>query len=167
VGEVGGDVHRAGDRVDGVEVLAEACSVLAGSRSLHVIENVRAFDWIALDDEALTLEVHAEAVDVEQGLYRATIFDGATLAVSADFRFAPAFQLAGIGELGPARPSRWSGPELYSTGMFHGPVFQSVRRVAGWNETGIDAELSDAGLQGFFSPGATPGTSRFITFRPA
>ena len=142
-----------------VEILAEACSVLAGSRSLHVIENVRAFDWIALDDEALTLEVHAETVDAEQGLYRATIFDGASLVVTADFRFTPDFRLAGLAELGPARPSRWSGPELYSTGMFHGPVFQSVRRIAGWNEAGIDAELFEAGASGLLLAGrdAAPG----------
>jgi hypothetical protein len=39
-----------------VEIMGEACSLLAGSTSLHVIENVRAFAWIALDDGALTLK---------------------------------------------------------------------------------------------------------------
>jgi hypothetical protein len=140
-----------------VEIMAEACSVLAGSTAVHVIENVRAFDWIALDDEALTLEVRAEVVNAEQGLYRATIFDGADPAVAAEFRFRPAFHLDGAAALGsPVQPSRWSGPELYTTGMFHGPVFQSVRRIAGWNEAGIDAELFDATVQDFLVPGEAP-----------
>jgi hypothetical protein len=139
-----------------VELMAEACSLLAGSGAVQVIENVRAFDWIALDDEALTLEVHAEVVDAERSLYRATIINGAEPVVSADFQFEPAWRLHGLPSLGPARPSVWSGPELYTTGMFHGPVFQSVRRIAGWNETGIDAELFEAGLQDFLVAGETP-----------
>jgi acyl transferase domain-containing protein/phosphopantetheinyl transferase len=139
-----------------VEVMAEACSLLAGSAAVQVIENVRAYDWIALDDEALTLEVHAEVADSERALYRATIFNGAEPVVSADFRFEPDFRLDGLAPLGPARPSLWSGPELYTTGMFHGPVFQSVRRIAGWNEAGIDAELFEAPLQDFFAVGETP-----------
>jgi hypothetical protein len=139
-----------------VEVLAEACSVLAGSRSLHVIENVRAFDWIALDDEALTLEVHAR----RSMSSRASIARRSSTALRSPF---PPISVSRppSGSRASAswvlrEPSRWSGPELYTTGMFHGPVFQSVRRVAGWNETGIDAELFEADLQGFFSPGATP-----------
>ena len=139
-----------------VEVMAEACSLLAGSADVQVIENVRAFDWIALDDEALTLEVHAEVVDAERALYRATIFNAGEPVVSADFQFEPAWRLAGLAPLGPSRPSVWSGPELYTTGMFHGPVFQSVRQIVGWNETGIDAELFEAGLEDFFAVGKTP-----------
>jgi len=40
--------------------------------------------------------------------------------------------------------------------MFHGPVFQSVRQIAGWNDDGIDATLFGAGLEGFLVDGATP-----------
>ncbi|MEO5881391.1 MAG: beta-ketoacyl synthase N-terminal-like domain-containing protein, partial [Caldimonas sp.] len=118
-----------------VEIMAEACSLLAGSAAVRVIENVRAFDWIALDDEALVLEVHAEIVDADRGLHRATIFNAGEVVVTADFRFEPVWRLEGLAALGTARPSVWSGAELYTTGMFHGPVFQSVRRIAGWNET--------------------------------
>lgn len=45
--------------------------------------------------------------------------------------------------------SRWNGSELYSTGMFHGPIFQSIAHIEGWNEEGIDANLSDVSLDGF------------------
>ena len=91
-----------------VEIMGEACSLLAGSTSVQVIENVRAFGWIALDDGALTLEVRAEVVDAT--LYRATIFNAAEPVVSADFRFEPDWRLDGLAPLGPARPSLWSGP---------------------------------------------------------
>jgi hypothetical protein len=40
--------------------------------------------------------------------------------------------------------------------MFHGPVFQSIKNVDGWNENGIDAFISDITLQGFFKDGQTP-----------
>ncbi len=139
-----------------VEIMAEACSLLAGSTALHVIEKVRAFGWIALDDDATTLEVRAEVVDAAAALYRATLLDGAQKVVSADFRFQPQHVLGPLPALGAMRGVTWSGPELYTTGMFHGPVFQSVRRLVGWNEHGMDAELSDVALDGFFEIGSTP-----------
>ena len=134
--------------------MAEACSLLAGSTSLHVIENVRAFDWIALDDGASTLEVRAEVVDASpEPLSRD---DPRRRGAGRQRRF-PVRAVAGTPALwrrsAPARPSVWSGPELYTTGMFHGPVFQSVRQIAGWNEQGIDADLSEVALQDFFAIG--------------
>ncbi len=139
-----------------LEIMAEACSVLAGTSDLRVIENVEAFDWIALDDEAVTLEVHAEVLDAERSVFRARLLDGGNVAASADFVFAPRWQVEAVAPLRNALPSRWDGPELYSTGMFHGPVFQSVRRIAGWTEDGIDGELFEASLAGFFAAGETP-----------
>ena len=139
-----------------VEIMAEACSLLAGNTSLHVIENVRAFGWIALDDGASTLEVRAEVVDTARSLYRATILDGAEKVVSADFQFEPSWHAGALAPLGATRPSVWSGSELYTTGMFHGPVFQSVRQITGWNEQGMDADLSEVALQDFFEIGSTP-----------
>ena len=139
-----------------VEIMAEACSLLAGNTSLHVIENVRAFGWIALDDGALTIEVCAEVVDTARSLYRATILDGAEKVVSADFQFEPSWHAGALPPLGATRPSVWNGSELYTTGMFHGPIFQSVRQISGWNEQGMDADLSEVALQDFFEIGSTP-----------
>ena len=139
-----------------LEIMAEACSVLAGTAALRVIENVRAFDWIALDDEALSLEVRAEVVDAGAGVYRAQLMNGATLAAVADFRFEPQWRLGALQPLEAAREFRWRGDELYTTGMFHGPVFRSVRNIEGWSDGGIDAALFDADLDGFLVDGATP-----------
>src|SRR5205814_4285264 len=139
-----------------LEIMAQACAVLAGSTALCVIENVRAFDWIALDEGALTLEVRADRVDAAAGIYRAQLHNGANRSVSADFIFQPAWQAAALAPLGETRASRWSGPELYATGMLHGPVFQSVREIDGWNDQGIDARLFNVSLDGFFAEGHQP-----------
>src|SRR6185295_9630699 len=137
-----------------LEIMAEACSLLAGAPTLRVIENVRAFDWIALDDETVTLEVRAEIAD--GGAVRAQLMNGATLAAIADFRYEGEGRLAALPPLDGASAFRWPGDELYSTGMFHGPVFQSVRQIEGWSGDGIDATLSDVSLDGFLVDGATP-----------
>ena len=139
-----------------LEIMAEACSMLAGTATLRVIENVRAFGWIALDDETLRLEVRAEIIDAGAGVLRAELMNGATLAATADFRFDAEWRLPALESLDEARAFRWHGHELYTTGMFHGPVFQSVRQIEGWSCEGIDAALSDAGLDGFLVDGAAP-----------
>nr|HET7859225.1 beta-ketoacyl synthase N-terminal-like domain-containing protein [Caldimonas sp.] len=137
-----------------LEIMAEACTLLTGANDLRVIENVRAFDWIALDDDMLDLEVRAEIVD--PGVVRAQLTNGATLAASADFRLEGEWRLPASAPLEGASDYRWDGSELYTTGMFHGPVFQSVRRIDGWSREGIDATLSDASLEGFLVDGQTP-----------
>ena len=137
-----------------LEIMAEACSVLAEGSALRVIENVRAFDWIALDDEAVNLEVRAELGAA--GVVRAQLMNGATLAASADFRFDGEWRLPASAPLAATERYRWDGSELYTTGMFHGPVFQSVRQIDGWSREGIDATLSDANLDGFLVDGETP-----------
>ena len=139
-----------------LEIMAEACAVLAGHEALCVIEQVRAFDWVALDDDELVLEVVAELHDADAGLYRATLGHGGAIAVSASFYFAPQpLRIEAPAELGPAHPARWDGAEIYAVGMFHGPVFQTLRHVEGWNESGIDAQLTDCSTVGFFEPGRT------------
>jgi hypothetical protein len=134
-----------------VELMAEACSLLAAQRRRA---GDRERSRLRLDRPRRRGADPGGACRGRRrraARYRATIFNGAEPVVSADFQFEPAWRLPGLPPLGPARPSVWSGPELYTTGMFHGPVFQSVRRIVGWNETGIDAELFEAGLQDFFS----------------
>jgi malonyl CoA-acyl carrier protein transacylase/phosphopantetheinyl transferase (holo-ACP synthase) len=139
-----------------LEIMAQACVALSGHTAVRVIENVRAFDWIALDDGALTLEVRAERVDQEGKVCRAELFNAGSRVVSAEFGVEPEWQLGSLVPLANAQPSRWAGPELYSTGMFHGPVFQSVREIDSWNDAGIDALLFDVTLADFFIEGQTP-----------
>lgn len=139
-----------------LEIMAEACALLAGKTTVRVIENVKAFGWIALDDEELTIEVRSELIDPGKGKYRALILNSGTVAVSADFSFETDWCAPGVPVLTEMRDSRWKGHELYTIGMFHGPIFQSIKRINGWNEDGIDASLSEVRLEGFFDNNEKP-----------
>ncbi len=136
-----------------LEIMAEACVLLAGSIRVTIIENVKVLDWIALDDGEVVLEVRAEAIGPR--LFRAGLFNGNTLAVSAEFSFEADWREQGLRELSKLRPSRWDKRGIY-TDMYHGPIFQSLERIDGWNEEGIDASLSEIGLEGFFDENETP-----------
>jgi phosphopantetheinyl transferase len=50
----------------------------------------------------------------------------------------------------------WQDHELYTTGMFHGPMYHSVQHLIAWDQTGIDAELTDTSLSDFYGPGSWP-----------
>ena len=97
---VGANVYFV-DEADRVVLLVEG--MLAGAAALRVIEDVRAFDWIALDDEALTVEVRADVLDADAGVVRAQLMNGETLAASADFRFEAQWRLPAVGPLASTR----------------------------------------------------------------
>jgi acyl transferase domain-containing protein/phosphopantetheinyl transferase (holo-ACP synthase) len=141
-----------------MELMAEACALLAGRTDVSVIENVRAFDWITLDDDVLDIEVRAEVLDREANRYRASVLTSRGIAVTGEFSFAHDFRLEPLAPLG--EPRVWNtDPPTYIPGrfaMFHGPIFQSLRNIQAWDDGGIDVALSDASLAGFFEPGHTP-----------
>jgi len=139
-----------------MELMAEACALLSGRTDVRVIENIRALDWIALDEDEIDVEVRAEVIGAAHGHYRASVLTERGTALSAEFRFEPDWHLPALPELRERRTSCWNSPDLYSTGMFHGPVFQSLRYIEAWDDTGVDVQLSEAGLANFFSEGHTP-----------
>ena len=139
-----------------LEIMAEACALLAQNMRVCTIENVRAFDWIALDDCELVIEVSAELIDAAASRFSATLRQGGALAVTAEFGFAPDWRIPAFAPLGAVKPARWNGQEIYDIGMFHGPTFQSLRQIEGWNAEGIEAELSPCSLVGFFARGERP-----------
>lgn len=140
-----------------LEVMAEACALLDGSTGVRVIENVRASEWIALDRGEAVLEVHAEVLDRERRIYGASLVDEAgNVVVSARYGFEPDWRCAALADLTEARGFFLKDEQLYSTGMFHGPLFRSVRHVRGWSDEGIDADLSPVGLCGFFREAELP-----------
>lgn len=142
-----------------LEVMAEACALLAGRVDLAVIADVKAFDWVALDDGDLVFEVRAEVVDAAAGRYAARVITARGPVLTAEFGFgAPAggWQLPGVAPLAEPRASYLNSPNLYATGMFHGPVFQSMTYVQAWDDSGIDVELSPVSLLHFFAEGHGP-----------
>jgi acyl transferase domain-containing protein len=139
-----------------MELMAEACALLAERSDVAVIENIRPFDWIALDDDEVTVEVKAEVIDRERGHYQASVLTARGTALTAEFRFAADWRLAPLPALAERRESCWNAPDLYTTGMFHGPVFRSLQYIDAWDDSGIDVRLSDCGLANFFAEGHTP-----------
>ena len=139
-----------------LEIMAEACAVLAGSTTVAVIENVKASAWIALDEGEVNLNVRAEVIDADRNKFRAQLLNDDGVAVTADFGFEADWRASAIPALTDRHAFRWEARELYDIGMFHGPIFQSIDRIDGWNEQGIDAGLSDVRLDGFFESDATP-----------
>jgi len=142
-----------------LEMMAEACALLAGSVDVAAIENVKAFDWVSLDDGELTVEVHAELVDRARGHYAARIVSPRGVAVSAEYRFDRVWQLQDVAPLAENRRCDIDVSQLYTHdrfAMFHGPVFRSVESVRGWDDGGIDAGLARCSLDGFFEEGHCP-----------
>ena len=141
-----------------MELMAEACALLAGRTDFSVIENVRAFDWITLDEGVLDIEVRAEVLDQEAGRYRASVITPRGIAVIGEFSFSRDFRLGPVAPL--HEPRAWnSDPPTYIPGrfaMFHGPMFQSLRNIDAWDDSGLDVALNDVSLAGFFEPGHTP-----------
>ena len=139
-----------------LELMAEACALLAGRTDVAIIQNVRAFDWIALDDDEVTVDVRAEIIDPVRELYQASVTTSRGTALSAEFSFDAQMRLQALAPLQERRESCWNSPDLYTTGMFHGPVFQSLRRIDAWDDSGIDVELSEGSMADFFVEGHTP-----------
>jgi len=133
-----------------VEIMAEAVALLAGNRNIRVIENVKANDWIALDFREETLHVTSQLIDAEKNRFRAEVYNQNSLVISAEFAFDDLIVQQSLAPLSSPKLYRWPDNELYSTGMFHGPIFQSIQGISGWNEEGIDANLSSVSLNGFF-----------------
>jgi len=142
-----------------LEFMAEACALLSGSVDVSAIENVKAYDWVALDDGELTVDVHAEVIDREGGHYSARVVTPRGVAMTAEFRFDRRWRLGGLSPLTDVRPWGIDVPHLYTVGrygMFHGPVFHSMGEIHGWNDQGIDVSLTPCSLDGFFEEGHRP-----------
>ncbi len=142
-----------------MEFMAEACALLAGSVDVTAIENVKAFDWVALDSGELTVDVHAEVVDRARGRYAARVVTPRGVAMTAEFHFDRQWRLGDVAPLADVRPWGIDVPHLYTHGrygMFHGPVFHSMGEIHGWNDQGIDVSLTPCSLDGFFEDGHRP-----------
>lgn len=139
-----------------LEIMAEACALLAGRVDVRVIENVKAYDWVALDNGELTFEVRADVIDRELGHYAARVITARGPVLTAEFRFEAEWRLPPVADLAERRESCLNWPDLYATGMFHGPVFQSMTCVKAWDDSGIDVQLSEVSLAHFFAEGQMP-----------
>jgi len=117
--------------------------------------NVRARDWITFDAGPATLTTEAELIVGLDGELRVAVrlLRGTALLFEAEVVAAEGAPLPPLPPLAAPQPPRWRDDELYTTGMFHGPLFQGIRRLIAWDGGGLDAELADTPLDGFFGWG--------------
>jgi acyl transferase domain-containing protein/phosphopantetheinyl transferase len=151
-----------------MEILAEAAMALAPGRRLIGMRDVRAYRWLSLEAEKLTLKVSATARPGAEGSeVSVQIFDADGREGSASV--APIVE--GIMVLGDAypeppvvealrlaqeRPSKWTPERLYEDMMFHGPAFRGVVSMDRWGDDGAEATLQVLGVEGLFRSTATP-----------
>ncbi len=139
-----------------LEMMAEVAHRLLGAGTPLVIEDVRAYQWLALDLGETEVVLRAELRDERgPGWVHATILENGTPVIEADYQFGSVHPGAPepVAALTDEAPYRWSDDDLYAHGMFHGPLFQSVAHVSRWSPNGIDAVLGAPRLDGFFAEG--------------
>jgi acyl transferase domain-containing protein/phosphopantetheinyl transferase len=143
-----------------LEMAAEVAALIKRQPTLVRLEDVQAHDWIALDDGARTLTLIAERRQADAGEDRilAVIRDGEVPLFQATAVFAAAAPrlTPTLPPLALPRPPVWRDDQLYTSGMFHGPMFQSVAHLSQWDETGLDVTLHDTPLDGFLAEGERP-----------
>jgi acyl transferase domain-containing protein/phosphopantetheinyl transferase len=138
-----------------LEILAEAGSALVPSMRVVGLRDVRAFRWLAWEEEPRTLEVVARRLPREGAHERVhvTLTDvteassetgapsspaaEAIVLLAAEYPEAP----APVARLERQAPSRWAPEELYTSEMFHGPSWQGVRAIATTGPDGTTARL--------------------------
>lgn len=139
-----------------MEMVVEAAALLTGQMTAR-LENVRARDWVAFDHGPGTIvtEAHLVEGDDTRVAVRLARPDGSPL-FEAEAVIDAGREIAPLPALTAPRAPIWAEHELYTTGMFHGPLFQGVARLTGWDDSGIDAELADLPLAEFFGHGENP-----------
>jgi malonyl CoA-acyl carrier protein transacylase/phosphopantetheinyl transferase len=139
-----------------MEMMAEAAAKIAGhSFVVTALRDIRAHRWVTADHglarvrtRATTVRASADAIDVEVALF--DLSDGGETAPDG-LAFAGIVELRrGYASSQPTIAARTEQPEagllydaraFYDHCMFHGPLFQMIRRVHAFDESGIEAEL--------------------------
>jgi hypothetical protein len=130
----------------------EAAACLTGTVGA-ALTNVRARDWIAFDDGPATLTTRAT---LQGDTVAIRILRGDALLFEAEVHPAAA-DPAPLAPLTNPQSPVWRDADLYTTGMFHGPLFQGVAHLAQWSPAeGLDADLHDLPLDAFFADGTPP-----------
>lgn len=138
-----------------MEMLAEAAAVLVPGQRLIGMREVRAYRWMTLEGDRLTVELVARRnravpgteihVQVREGGEPASstspaptpIVEG-TMVFGEDYPEPP---VADEFTLREKRPSRWRPEQLYEEGMFHGPAFRGVTSIDFTGADGAEATL--------------------------
>jgi phosphopantetheinyl transferase/acyl carrier protein len=134
-----------------MEMLGEAAAALVPGRRLVGMRDVRAYRWMALDGEKLTVKLVATAKpdtnEVSVQIFEADAAPAAvapTPLVEGTMVLADAYPEPPVSApfaLTGERPSKWGPQDLYQGVMFHGPAFRGVVSMDRWGEDGAEATL--------------------------
>ncbi|MFP4444872.1 MAG: beta-ketoacyl synthase N-terminal-like domain-containing protein [Desulfosudaceae bacterium] len=148
-----------------MEILAETASLLMPGKVLIGMDDIRAYRWIAIEHDFLSLKIKAvrnPGTDAVKAEIRRNDETGAVsknplvegVLVFAD-HYPPAPDVQPI-TLHGERASRWKPADLYARGMFHGPCWRGVRSVDRWGENGTVATFSVLPTDDFFKTNKSP-----------
>ncbi len=148
----------------GMEMLAEAALALAtpGQSVVVGMRDVRAYRWMMLDGEELSLTLSARRVEgpgdfvvhvrILEGVAEVPVLEGKVLLAE---RYPVAPQAKEF-LLASERPSSWVPEKLYEEVMFHGPRFQGVRSMGRWGKDGATARLRTLSFGTLFASTDSP-----------
>lgn len=151
-----------------MEILAEAASCLLGGEMVVVsLHDVRGHRWLALEQDALVLDVVAEvqspqvvgAQDVRVQVFEPGPDGQRQLSFEGLVRLArhyPSSPLPLQPPLVETMPVEVSAEDFYRHLAFHGPCFQGIKRLRAWNEQAIEVEMEVPPTDAFFAATATP-----------
>jgi phosphopantetheinyl transferase len=136
-----------------LEMMAETAAHLFPGKLLVAMSVIKTHNWIAVEDQQLTLEIVAEArpgkpeeigvqlkIVQNEGAQKAP----AQLAVEGTMIFGDAYPTAppaGAFHPGVKSPPCLSPDQFYPCALFHGPLFQSVSRLQSCGDKGAEAVL--------------------------
>ena len=160
-----------------MEIISEAALALAGDHLQVVgLSHIRGYRWLALDQGDIHLGIQAEISSqsstqspneetvvivkmTQQTQPKADQSETNRPAAASPIVFEGKVHLRPQFPVAPApldlpltdlKSSCWPDEQLYTTGMFHGPRFQGVRHIRGWNQSGIEADLQVIETADFF-----------------
>jgi acyl transferase domain-containing protein len=136
-----------------LELLAEVASLLRPDKSPMTLADVRAYDWIACDEGQRSLVLRAQSLGDERvhAAIHASAEEGGARLLEATVQFAETVVPEHLPALTAPQASAWQDHQLYTSGMFHGPLYHAIRHLHAWDAGGMDAELNDTPLTGFIA----------------
>jgi acyl transferase domain-containing protein/phosphopantetheinyl transferase len=143
-----------------LELVAEATFALLGIAPSR-LEQVRARDWVSFDDGAATLTI--KATRLAKAGAAVQILRGDRVLFEAQGWTDIATSACELLPLASPKAPTWSDDQLYTTGMFHGPLFHGIASLQAWDESGLDATLADTSLAGFME---YPGQEQGLVLNP-
>jgi NAD(P)-dependent dehydrogenase (short-subunit alcohol dehydrogenase family) len=132
------------------ELMVETAALAKPDWQISQVEALRLFEGVVISADYREITVRAECDEdsAQRSSWRLAIFDPARKLRSlyeCRVTLEPSIQDAGRLDAGVApckTPYPKSAEDSYKDWLFHGPAYQSIRAIAGYDQQGIDAEIN-------------------------